>query len=355
MSARDPNLIARRRACLVGPFAAALLIAACGSSKSGTGTSTAAAVPTTAISAAPTGIVIQAGANDQPQTAVAVLAFMPATVQVTVGTPVRWSWAGDTEPHSVTFTRPGQTLPPPGSDLALFAPTPPTGPYDGTSFVNSGLQPLGPAGSKPFSVTFSTPGTYTYHCVIHAGMVGQIVVAPAGGTADTPEQVATKMATEKAQWIAEGRAALQALEATQPSGTKNASGTTTWQVRMGASTPHTDVLAFSPVPLDLKAGDEVTFVNDSGAPHTASFFGTTPPILDPTDPRTDKAAPGASPQTLDATGFFNSGLIPPNAPPGGGPPLAARSFTFVVPAVGSYAYRCILHAPSGMAGQITAA
>ena len=44
----------------------------------------------------------------------------------------------------------------------------------------------------------------------------------------------------------------------------------------------------------------------------------------------------------------------PDAPPGYGPPEAARSFTFTVPAAGDYQYICILHAPSGMAGQITA-
>ena len=62
------------------------------------------------------------------------------------GGPVSWqgsrvNWAGTIEPHSVTFTAPGEELPPPGSDPALFEPTPPTGPYDGTAFVFSGATP----------------------------------------------------------------------------------------------------------------------------------------------------------------------------------------------------------------------
>jgi plastocyanin len=327
--------------------ATALVVASCSSTSKTTSTSASTSL------AAPTSIVVQAGANDQPGTSVAVLQFMPATVNVVVGTPVNWSWAGDIEPHSVTFTRPGQQLPPPG-DPSVFGPTPATGPYDGTTFVNSGLQPLGPAGAKPFSLTFAKAGTYTYHCVIHPNMVGHVVVAPAGGSADTAASVAARMASEKATWVAEGRAAAHALAATSPAGTKNPDGTTTWRVKMGASTPHTDILAFAPVPVAVKAGDKVQFVNDSGAPHTASFFGTTPPILNPTDPRTDKPAPGPSPQKLSLTGFFNTGLLPPNAPPGTGPPLAARSFTFIVPAAGTYTYQCILHASSGMAGQIAA-
>jgi hypothetical protein len=66
--------------------------------------------------------------------------------------------------------------------------------------------------------------------------------------------------------------------------------------------------------------------------------------------------PGPSPQTLDTTNLFNSGLLPPNAPesPGGSPPcVAARSFTFVVPAAGNYPYYCILHASSGMSAPIS--
>ena len=335
-------------AALVG--VTALVTMGCSSTTKTTASSTSAA-PTSV--AKPTSIVIQAGINDQPRTSVAVLQFMPATVSVAVGTPVNWSWAGDIEPHSVTFLRPGQTLPPPG-DPSVFGPTPATGPYDGTTFVNSGLQPLGPGAIKPLSLTFAKAGTYTYHCVIHPNMVGHVIVSATGAGADTPAAVATRRAAEKATWIAEGRAAAQALAASPPDGTKNPDGTTTWRVKMGASTPHTDILAFAPVPLAVKAHDKVQFVNDSGAPHTASFFGSTPPILNPTDPRTDKPAPGPSPQSLNLTGFFNTGLLPPNAPPGSGPPLAARSFTFTVPAAGTYTYQCILHSSSGMAGQITA-
>jgi plastocyanin len=120
---------------------------------------------------------------------------------------------------------------------------------------------------------------------------------------------------------------------------------------MGISTAHTDVLAFSPTPVGVKAGDTVTFLNSSAAPHTASF---NPPFQDPTDPRTDVPAPGKSPQTLTATGFFNSGLLPPDAPPGAGPPAAVRSFSFKVAGAGTYSYLCLLHAPSGMVGVINA-
>ena len=72
------------------------------------------------------------------------LKFSPSTLTVTVGTKVTWRNT-DNLAHSVT------------SDTGLF---------------ESGL--FNPGGS--FSYTFNTAGTYPYHCTIHAGMVGTIIV-----------------------------------------------------------------------------------------------------------------------------------------------------------------------------------
>jgi plastocyanin len=81
--------------------------------------------------------------------------FSPGTKTVAAGTSVRWAWnscTGDAYngqtcvQHSVTFD-------------------------DGTS--SSALQDQG-----TFEKTFSTPGTYTYHCSVHGslGMTGTITV-----------------------------------------------------------------------------------------------------------------------------------------------------------------------------------
>jgi plastocyanin len=330
--------------------------AACGNSdkdKGASGTTTSTLTASGAVTHAP--ITTQAGINDPAQRAVAVAQYMPAGATVAVGQVVRWSWAGTSEPHSVTFLPAGQSLPPPGTDQALFAPTPPKGAFDGTAMVNSGLVPLGPQAAPPFELTFSKPGRYPYQCVIHPPMVGTIDVVAAGQQGDTAADVDTRGAQEKGQWVAEGEAALSALQSAAPASTKNPDGTTTWKVVMGATTAHTDILAFAPVPAAVKPGDKVTFVNNSGAPHTATFFGQQPPTESPEDPRTDQAIPGPSPQRVNAKDLFNPGELPPNAPPGAGPPEAARSFTFVVPAAGGYSYVCIFHAPSGMAGVIKAA
>jgi plastocyanin len=220
--------------------------------------------------------------------------------------------------------------------------------------VSSGLQPLGTP-AKPFEMSFSKAGTYQYYCVIHPNMVGTLDVVAAGAKADAPADVASRGATERAAGLAEGQAAKKVLLAKPVAPIKNADGSSLWRVEMGVSTAHTDVLAFQPVPLNIKAGDTVTFVNNSGAPHTASFFGTGAiPIQDPTDPKVDPPAPGPSPQTLTVAGFTNTGLLPPNAPPGAGPPESARSFSLKVPGIGTYSYVCILHAPSNMVGTLVA-
>ena len=337
--------------CAVPLVALVLVAAGCGDDDDATTTTTAPDTTETTV-AAPDGIVVGAGTNDPDDATIAVLQFMPARITVEVDTPVTWEWTG-TEPHSVTFAAPGEELPSPDAADAFFEPTPPTGPYDGSTLVNSGLQPLGPDAPAPFELTFSKTGTYSYSCVIHPQMVGEVEVVDAGGAADTPADVAAARADEQEQWLQEGRDAKAALVDAEPAQEENADGTTTWTVEMGASTEHTDILAFAPAPAEAKAGDTVTFINNSTAPHTATFFGDgAEPIQSPLDPRATVPAPGPSPQTLVAAGLFNTGLLPPDAPPGAGPPPEVRSFSFTVPDPGTYAYVCLFHAPSEMVGTI---
>jgi plastocyanin len=229
----------------------------------------------------------------------------------------------------------------------LYVGSEPTSPYDGSTLANSGLLGLG---GKPgtFSMTFSKPGRYQYYCVIHPTMVGSLTVSKA---ADAQAAITARGNQELKQWLAEGRAARKKLASTPPKKQQNTDGTTTWTVEMGASTAHTDVLAFSPTPSQIHAGDQVLFVNNSGAPHTASFGGELVPT-NPLSPEVDPPAPGPAPQTLLAGAFYNTGLLPPKTP--GGAPKAARSFTFVVTNPGKYEYVCILHLTSGMAGELDA-
>jgi plastocyanin len=301
------------------------------------------------------GVTIRAGINAKKDPNVAVLSYLPAKVTVKVNTPVTWSWKDTIEPHSVTFLKPGQTLPDPGSDPSLFSPTPATGPYDGTTFVNSGLQPAGPTPAKPFTMSFAKAGTFKYFCVIHPGMVGQVNVVDSGKT-DSAKAVKAAGVAQAKKYSKEGIAAHKKLVKNANRSTKNSDGTRTWAIQMGTTTKHTDVLAFAPTPKSIKAGDSIKFVNNSGAPHTGTFPGEQPPITNPVGPQTDNPSPGPSPQTLNKTALFNTGLLPPNvaAPGGSPPPKAVRSYTYKVPDKGKYPFYCILHTLSGMAGVIKA-
>jgi plastocyanin len=277
-----------------------------------------------------------------------VLAFLPSKITVATGTTLNWKFTGP-EPHTVTFFKPGQAIPAPGSDTSLFKPTPATAPYDGTQFVNSGLLPTSSQAVK-FSVTFGKAGTYTYHCAVHANMIGTVTVVAKGAKTDTQKQVNQRAMAEYLADVAEGEAAKKQLVNTPPQKKANPDGTTTWTVEMGTSTAHTAVYAFAPVPVNAKPGDKVVFVNNSAQPHTATF-GPASSIPTNTDAPQAINPTGRSPLKLVADTYANSGRLPPNAPPGA-VPLAAREFTFVVPAAGTYAYVCILHKSSGMGGEI---
>jgi plastocyanin len=342
--------IARRRPSgwLVLGVVAVMVLAGCGDD----GDDDASPTP-----AAPTTVNVLAGVNDQADPNIAVLEFLPETISVSTGSTVEWRFAGP-EPHSVTFLPPGQTPPSPESPEgeALFAPsTPLLTNYDGTSLANSGLLPLGPTAASPFSLTFPTAGDYSYICVIHPLMTGEVTVVGEGAAVDTQADINERADGELARWLDEGRAAKKKLTDAAPKQVKNADDSTTWTYEMGTTTEHTDILAFTPVAGEARPGDSVTFVNNSLAPHTATFTsgGQLPP--NPLDPSL-RPPTSPSPLTLNPTGGpFNTGWLPPAAPPNAPPPEAARSFTFLIPAAGTYPYSCILHAPSGMAGSIKVA
>lgn len=89
---------------------------------------------------------------------VADYAFAPESVTVTAGKTVEWSNSGPSS-HTVTSNSGAW------NSMTLAAP--------------SGMDPYGgPTGGGTFVMTFSTPGTYVYHCSIHAGMTGVVVVTP---------------------------------------------------------------------------------------------------------------------------------------------------------------------------------
>ena len=89
-------------------------------------------------------------AQDSAAVTIENFAFNPASVTVTAGATVTWT-NNDAAPHTATG--------------------------DGGEFDTGTIASGGSA-----SVTFDTPGTYTYHCTIHPNMTATIIVEAAGGT-----------------------------------------------------------------------------------------------------------------------------------------------------------------------------
>ena len=70
--------------------------------------------------------------------------YLPREITVSPGTTLRWV-NEDEDPHTVTA--------------------------DGGAFASRGIDL-----HEAFTFTFSAPGTYRYHCALHPGMTGKVVV-----------------------------------------------------------------------------------------------------------------------------------------------------------------------------------
>lgn len=265
------------------------------------------------------------------------LSYAPKYLDVTVGDTVAWREIDQLEPHTVSFgpmallkdlSRKDQFIPipqkagPPVLQLnpKVAFPTPGTT-YDGTGFASSGILALG----KTWTLTFTTPGTYQYICLIHGvAMNGYVVVH------STPPAGSMHI--------------VQAGDGPQASNDRTNSTTSD---------------AFAPYALTIHVGDTVQWI---GGFHTISFGPEAllkqlqknlfvpmpqkngPPLL----VLNAKVAWPSGGATYDGTGYVNSGILPLNTPPNSkAPPSYKLTFT----KAGTYKYYCLVH--PGMDATIT--
>ena len=186
-------------------------------------------------------------------------------------------------------------------------------------------------------------------------MTGTITVAGEGATVDTQADINERADGELNQWLDEGRAAKKKLTEAAPKQVKNPDDSDHLDLRDGRH--HRAHRRPGLLPADGRGPSRrQRHVREQlpGAPH-GHVRVRRPAPANPLDPALGPPT-GPSPLTLTPTGGpFNSGWLPPAAPPNAPPPEAARSFTFVIPEAGDYPYACLLHAPSGMAGSIKVA
>lgn len=283
---------------------------------------------------------------------VEVLAFAPQSLQVHRGDTVTWAINSF---HNIRFADGptdmvimgevnGQLVP--QFNPAVAFPTIESGAVYSGGEANSGL-PADPAAPKTFSLVMNMePGTYSYVCDIHPGMVGLITVVADDQPVPAPAEAAVQGATELLGAIGAGTEALLQLEAAPPASTADGAA-----VQAGnGGTGRTTVNQFFPFSTTIKAGESVTWTipADSVEPHTVSWPAVrgqdVAPILVEGGPPILTMGPSILPMTesgttVGADGSFSSGLFNPG-----------QSFTLTFSEPGTYNYVCNIH--PGMSGTI---
>jgi uncharacterized repeat protein (TIGR01451 family) len=293
-----------------------------------------------------------------------LLDFFPDTLRIQVGDTVTWTWEVGA-PHTVTFAPDGKFPPlesaapgPAGGRMftpQAFFPTPPVAGFDGTTFVNSGFIQRGPQdGPKTFRLTFTRPGTYTYQCLLHPFMRGQIIVVDPGTPVPGPEVQTREGEEDRAEHLA-SIPPFVLKETVQQRG-RTASGQV-WTIAAGTGPAEMSVNRFLPGVLTIDAGDTVVWeARHPTEPHTITFLaGEMPPAMVIPQPKPQGPpllllnprfwGPSTPPRPegipYDGRGFLNSGIIAPGT-------SSTYAVTFTQP--GSYPYVCLLH--PGMHGII---
>jgi plastocyanin len=324
-----------------------------------------------------------AGMDEENQ--IDLQSFFPRAITINVGDAIFFEFPTPPGFHTVTFLSGGEAPPliVPDSSAATPAAGSPSGTpqlivnpeaafpsgrttYDGTGFVNSGLDVVRLPGDPPFVLTFTEPGTYEYQCIPHGAVMKGTVVVQEAGSSLPEEQTAVDARgdDERAALIEEGLAAI--AEYTDAIATARADGTTLWEVSAGAGEGQARVMRFLPEALEIKTGDTVRWVNRSrGEPHTVTFLadGVEQPediFIEPQPEGPPKIV--QNPQTLFpqggnlpiGEGYVNSGFL---GELDGQPLPGGAAFEVTFDATGEYPYYCVLHASGpkgpGMAGKIT--
>jgi len=245
--------------------------------------------------------------------------YTPNTLQIYAGDTVTWRIGGKLEPHTISFgptplleqlhrdltvVTPQRNGPPAISFNAQVAFPTRSPVYNGAGYANSGVVGYG----QKWTIRFTRPGRYTYHCLLHfPGMMGLVVVNPRPAAASTVV-VRTGYGSTRS-----------AVDAFFPDSLVIRAGTTViWTpgfhtVSFGPPTMLQNLRAHFVMPVPQKAGPPIIEVNPAAALPTGG-------------------------PTYNGAGFWNSGLLI----------RGPTHLTFTTPGV--YHYKCLVH--PGMDGTI---
>ncbi|MCI0781101.1 MAG: MBL fold metallo-hydrolase, partial [Chloroflexi bacterium] len=344
-----------------------------------------------------------------------VNAFLPSKVTVRVGDTVTWKANHSEELHTVTFLGGAERLPnaapiPGSAPMQLMlrpevghptrAPGGPVETFNGTNYVGSGLmsnvalplpgapmqmdmgtdkgkakegmampkdkekQPeavaMAPAPpNNSFSLTFDTPGTYEYVCLLHPPMRATITVVDAT-VADVSSQadIDAMAAAEEAPLRAQIERFVEAGQKARSEPGPN--GTTTWFVQAGTGGQPATAQSFEFLVKDITIQEGDTVIWTSEMFHNVSFHpgrmhpefiipisqSQGPPIL---SLNSEVVFPHKPAGVFDGTGFWSSGIIGVDTMPLPG----GKTFSMTFGKAGTFKYMCAIHRSLGMTGSVT--
>lgn len=268
--------------------------------------------------------------------ALQALDFFPETITIDAGDSVTWVTQSI---HTVSFLE--------GSAFTPFtAPLDPAGgnTEDGTAFTSSGI--LSPG--QPYTLTFTTPGTYAYNCLLHPPeMAGVIVVQPAGTPYPHPQGFYTGQGNAAANSeLSAAQTSLASFPYTD-GGTTLAAGIAPGLAGGPPSTSSVwrflDADNSLTTSITIPVGTTLTWVNQSNnEPHTVTF----PVAGQPLPPDETPSSPATVNTTYDGSTLTNSGPFGTAV----GIPFNSYSLTFTKR--GTYTYFCLFHDDFGMMGTV---
>jgi len=179
-------------------------------------------------------VYVGAGTSDM---SVQAMGFFPEIITIDAGDSITFV-NNSTEVHTVTFLSGNPPINPfsPKASIRIGGDI-----YNGTGIVSSGM--LLPW--QRYTLTFTTPGIYIYHCNYHPEMIGVVIVNPEGTpypmTQDQYNQIAQ---LEESQSIAQGESLFRQVNLPA---TPGPNGTTVWHVENGVMTPAAALVNLNPV------------------------------------------------------------------------------------------------------------
>ncbi len=279
-----------------------------------------------------------------------VLGFAPQTLKVHRGDTITWQFAPihdvrfDTKPADLLIVSDidGKQTPEINPKIAF-----PSG-KSGDPFkagVGSGIMPSGP-GQDSFSMVMDVdPGTYSYLCDLHPGMVGTIIVvddntdipSPADAEKEGKSEMDASINAAAAQYLSLSEKALAA----QLLPLKN----DTAEVSNGASDGNAVVARYFPSTTVIHVGQSVTWTVPLGLElHTVNYPMPKDNVLPDISVVVDsqKNPHITLPDTYNAN-VKSGDEVQPDSTVGSGFILPGQSFTLKFPKAGVYNYFCAIH------------